>query len=177
MSQFSQSFHLKTIDRTQAVELIRDAGKWGYVYPEVKGWVSFVVENRRGNADEIISQSNPSILVHYVFFEDHMWTLKIYNKDELVFDYEADWAGEGLVIEKRLFDLEILSELIMQEGNRVDDLEQIFDFKDDKIDYDNPPAYLIAQRLGLQNFDWISIEYSDSLDDSELEEMGIVAVE
>lgn len=124
----------------------------GYVYEETNGWVTFTVEYRGKHVDDIISELNPGLLVYYVYLEDHMWIFKIYNKNELVFDYEADWAGEGLVIEKKLFDLEVLEELVIQQGNSIDDLEQIFDFKDEEINYENPPAYLIAQKLGLANF-------------------------
>ena len=177
MSEFSESFHLKTSDQAQAVTLLRDAEMSGYVFGEENGWVTFAVEYRGKHADEIISELNPGLLVHYVYLEDHMWALKIYNKDELVFDYEADWAGEGLVIEKRLFDLEFLDELVMQQGNSTDDLEQIFDFKDSKISYDNPPAYLIARKLGLSNYEWISSDHLSGFDDKQLKEMAIIYVE
>ncbi|MDF2658405.1 MAG: hypothetical protein K0Q94_1196 [Paenibacillus sp.] len=176
MSEFSNSFHLKTFDQAKAVTLLRDAEMTGYVYGEENGWVTFVVEHRGKHADKIISKLNPGILVHHVYLEDHMWALKVYKKDELMFDYEADWAGEGLVIEKRLFDLEFLDELVMQQGNSTDGLEQIFDFKDSKISYDNPPAYLIAKKLGLSNFEWISSDNLSSFNDKELQEMSIIYV-
>jgi hypothetical protein len=177
MSEFSESFHLKTLYQTKAVNLLRDAEMTGYVYGEQNGWVTFVVEYRGKNVDEVISELNPGILVYYVYLEDHMWTLKIYNKDELVFDFEANWAGEGLVIEKNLFDLEFLEELVISQGNSIVGLEQIFDFKDSNINYENPPAYLIAQRLGLANYEWVSSDHLSGFDDNELSEMGVVLVE
>ncbi|MCQ6563520.1 hypothetical protein [Paenibacillus mendelii] len=177
MSEFSESFHLKTLDQTKAVTLLRDSEMTGYVYGEKQGWVTFVVDYRGANVDEIISELNPGILVHYVYLEDHMWTLKIYNKDELVFDYEADWAGEDLVIEKKLFDLEFLEELVLQQGNSIVGLEQIFDFKDSKINFENQPAYLIAQRMGLTNYEWVSSDILSEFDHNQLEEMEIIFVE
>lgn len=177
MSEFSESFHLMTLEQSKAVTFVRNAEMSGYVYSEKNGWVTFVVEDRGKNVDEKLSELNPGILIYYVYLEDHMWILKIYNKDELVFDYEADWAGESLVIKKRLFDLEILHELIMQQGNSTEDIEQIFDFKSNEINYENPPPYLIAKRLGLENFEWISSDTLSSLDEKELIEMEIVAVE
>ncbi|MCZ8522327.1 MULTISPECIES: hypothetical protein [Paenibacillus] len=176
MSQFSNSFHLKTSDPTKAVTLLNDAQVTGYVYEEHNGWVTFAAEYKGRHIDELLSEYNPGILVHYVYLEDHMWTLTIYNKDELVFHYKADWAGSALLIEKDLFDLEFLEELVLQQGNSTSGLEPIFDFKDSPINAENPPAYLIAQRLGLSHFEYVSPDYLSNLDEEQLEEEGIVAV-
>ncbi|BFT72382.1 hypothetical protein [Paenibacillus sp. P36] len=177
MSEFSESYHLKTLDQTKAVTLLRDSEMTGYIFSEKNGWISFVVDHRGKNTNDVLSDSNPSILVHYVYLEDHMWSLRVYNKDELVFDYKADWAGEGLVIEKDLFNLEHLENLILEQGNSISDLEQIFDFKDSKINYENPPSYLIAQRIGLTNYEWVSSDNLSGYSDDQLEEMEILVIE
>ncbi|WP_214607665.1 hypothetical protein, partial [Mycobacterium tuberculosis] len=110
MSGFTDSFHLRTFDQAKVMNLLSDVEIPGYVFRENNGWVTFVVDYRGGNVDEIISEFNPGILLYYVYLEDHMWEIKIYNKDEIVFDYAADWAGDTLVIEKRLFDLDLINE-------------------------------------------------------------------
>ncbi|MDD9271782.1 hypothetical protein ACFPES_32610 [Paenibacillus sp. GCM10023248] len=177
MSEFSESYHLKTLDQTKAVTLLRDSEMSGYVFGEQNGWVSFVIDYRGRNANDVLSESNPSLFIHYVYLEDHMWSLKIYEKDELVFDYKADWAGESLVIEKDLFNLPYLENLILAQGNPIGDLEQIFDFKDSKLSYENPPAYLIAQRIGLTHYEWVSSDHLSGYNSQQLEEMDVLYVE
>lgn len=176
MSGFTDSFHLRTFDQTKVMNLLSDAEMPGYVFGENNGWVTFVVEYRGGNVDEIISEFNPGILLYYVYLEDHMWEIKIYNKDEIVFDYAADWAGDTLVIEKRLFDLDLINELVVQQGNSTEHIEEIFDFRDNKIDYSNPPAYLIAQKLGLTHYESISLEFLSNFNDIQLKEMNLITV-
>ncbi|MFD2702630.1 hypothetical protein ACFSVM_19440 [Paenibacillus shunpengii] len=90
MSGFTNSFHLQTFYREKALNLLRETELPGYVYGENNGWVTFVVDYRVKHLDDKISEFNPGILLHNVFLEDHMWEFKIYNKDELVFDYAAD---------------------------------------------------------------------------------------
>ncbi|MBB3112861.1 hypothetical protein FHS18_004963 [Paenibacillus phyllosphaerae] len=177
MSGFSESFHLKTWDPNKAATLLMDVEMSGYVCSERNGWVTFVVDYRGRDVDKILSEFNPGLLVYYVYLEDHMWIFKIYNKDELVFDYEANWAGESLLIEKRLFDLDLLQEMIRLQGNLTDDLEQVFDFTDNKISNENPPAYLIAQKLGLDHYEWISLDRVSDLNQNQLKELGIIEVE
>ncbi|MBP1994129.1 hypothetical protein [Paenibacillus eucommiae] len=171
MSEFSDSFHLKTSNQNDVIRLLQSAKVKGYMYEEKNGWVTFVVAERSGNIEDALRESNPGVLIHYIYMEDHMWELKIFNNDELVFDYVAEWTDE-LVIEKNIFDLDMLGELIRQQGNSVEDLELLFDLKDGNLNYEEPPAYVIAQKLGLTYFEWVS---ADSMEDDDLED-GIIMV-
>ncbi|MFD2702631.1 hypothetical protein ACFSVM_19445 [Paenibacillus shunpengii] len=65
----------------------------------------------------------------------------------------------------------------MQQSNSIDDIEGIFDFKDNKINLANPPAYLIAQKIGLTNYELVSSDYLSNFDDNQLKEMDIIQVE
>lgn len=66
------------------------------------------------NATEAILLHNPGLLLYYVFAEDHEWELKIFNKDELVFDYKCEWTDE-FRIEKNRSDIELIRELVIQQ--------------------------------------------------------------
>jgi hypothetical protein len=76
------------------------------------------------------------ILIHYIYMEDHMWELKVFNKDEVVFDFKVDWTDD-LTFEKNIFDLDLLRELIIQQGNSAEDLELLFSLKDGNLNYDD----------------------------------------
>ncbi len=44
MSQFSVSFHLKTDNPQEVVDLLKGCGLKGYVFPSVNNWTMFVCE-------------------------------------------------------------------------------------------------------------------------------------
>ena len=44
MSEFSESYHLRSERQEDAVELLRRAKLKGYVYQPVSGWVTFLAE-------------------------------------------------------------------------------------------------------------------------------------
>ncbi|AEI43616.1 hypothetical protein [Paenibacillus mucilaginosus] len=161
MSEFSASYHLRTNDREAAAALLQDSGNHGFIFPVENGWVSFVVTGPPFDINDEVINWNPGILLHYIYAEDHGWELKIWSKDELVFDYQCDWTDE-LRIEKSRFDPYLLRELIIQQGNSADDMEAVFDLKQHYAIFGNePPPYVLAQRLGLTHYEWISSDYVD----------------
>ncbi|MDQ0090131.1 hypothetical protein J2T12_003545 [Paenibacillus anaericanus] len=163
MSEFSASYHLKTDNQQIVVDLIRGSNNEGYVFPEKNGWVTFVVKGEAFNIDESIISLNPSVLIHYIYAEDHGWDLRIFNKSEIAFEYGCNWTEE-IQIEKSHFDLYFLNELIISQGNSTDGIESLFDIDEDIFDLDEPPAFLIAQKLGLTYYEWLSEDYIDLSD-------------
>lgn len=172
MSEFSESYHLKTNNREQVVELIKKTNKKGYVYEESNGWVTFVFDGSQFEADESIVSCNPGVLVHYIYAEDHGWELKIFKKEELVFDFKCEWTDE-IYTEKKLYDIDVIKELIADQGTSVDDIESIFINEHEEAIFGvTPPAHQFAFLIGLVHFDWISFDY---LEGRELED-GIIIV-
>ncbi|MDQ6420580.1 hypothetical protein RB620_14210 [Paenibacillus sp. LHD-117] len=164
MSEFSASYHLKTDDRNQVVKLIRDSGNTGFVFEETNGWVTFLIEGPAFDISESVISCNPGMLVHYSHAEDHGWELRIFNKDEIVFDYTCDWTDD-IQIRKELFDLDLIKELVINQGNSTADLEGLFDLKD--FDFDQSPAFAFAELIGLVHYEWLSADYvsKDELDE------------
>lgn len=163
MSEFSESYHLKTDNQQIVVDLIRKANLQGYVFPEKNGWVTFLVKGQSFEADESIILHNPGILIHYIYAEDHGWGLRIFKKSETGFEYSCNW-NEDIHIEKSHFDLVFLNELIISQGNTTEDIESLFDADEDMFDLEEPPAYIVAQKLGLTYYEWLSDDYIDSID-------------
>ena len=171
MSEFSASYHLKTKDRETAIELIKKSENKGYVFEETNGWVTFLIDGSVFDINESVIRCNPGLLVHYIYAEDHGWELRVFNKDEIVFEYKCDWTDE-INIEKEIFNLEVIEEMIINQGNETSNLEDLFDI--DEYDFENPPAYDLAERIGLVNYEWISSDYMSSDD---LEEREVMFVE
>ncbi|MBP2112768.1 hypothetical protein [Paenibacillus silagei] len=155
MSEFSASYHLQTSDQQKVVELIRASNNKGFVFPESNGWVTFIVKGPAFGIRKSIVSLNPGLLVHYSYMEDHGWELSIFEKDEIISTYKCDWTDE-LIIQKDELDMVLLRELIMKQGNSIEDVEKAFDLV--KYVGEEPPAYFIAKKLGLSYFEWLSAD-------------------
>jgi hypothetical protein len=71
MSEFSESYHLFSSNQEEGISLLRNAGIRGFVFPE---------ENK---------------LLHYIFAEDHGWSLSIFERTTKTFHYDCSW-DEGV---------------------------------------------------------------------------------
>ncbi|WP_409344410.1 hypothetical protein [Paenibacillus sp. MBLB4367] len=171
MSEFSESYHLKTNRQEAVIHLLKESGNEGYVFEESNGWVTFVTKGKRFKPSPSVVFYNPGLLIHYVYAEDHGWELKIFDKDELVFDYKCDWTDD-LTIEKHVYDIDIIKDLILEQGNSIENVEDLFDCKSRGGLLDQTsPAYLLAGQIGLSYFEWISVDY---LEGRELEDNIVV---
>ena len=93
MSEFSESYHLRSERPEDAVELLRRA-KWrGYVYQPVNGWVTFLAEGGVFEPDKRIIAAAMHPLLHYVSAEDHGWSFTLYDHGKVVSRYRCDWEN------------------------------------------------------------------------------------
>lgn len=166
MSEFSESYHLRADNPQIVVDLIKASNNKGYVFPEKNGWVTFILKGQDFEIDEKIISLNPGVLIHYIYAEDHGWDLRIFNKTKIEFEFSCNWTEE-IHIEKCHFDLTLLNELIVSQGNTTDGIESLFDVNEDIFELEEPPAYVIAQKLGLVYYEWLSDDYIDMNDGEE----------
>ncbi|WP_141504672.1 hypothetical protein [Paenibacillus luteus] len=159
MSEFSQSYHLRTSDKEEVITLLKRSGKHGYVFEPTNGWVTFVVADGDFSADEEVTKQNRGTLVHYVYAEDHGWELLVYHSNQIVFDFNCAWEDD-LVIKAEKLDVNVIAKLILEQGNAVENFESIFEIKDieELFALETPPAFLIADLLGIIHYNWISYE-------------------
>ena len=52
MSEFSESYHLRSERAQDAIDILKSAGKKGYVYEPINGWVTFLPEGGVFEPDE-----------------------------------------------------------------------------------------------------------------------------
>lgn len=166
MSEFSESYHLRANNPQIVVDLIIASNNKGYVCPEKNGWVTFVLKGQDFEIDENIISLNPGVLIHYIYAEDHGWELRIFNKSKIEFEFSCNWTEE-IHIEKSHFNLTLLNELIVSQGNTTDGIESLFEVNEDIFELEEPPAYVVAQKLGLVYYEWLSDDYIDMNDGEE----------
>jgi len=94
MSEFSESYHLRSERADDAIELLRRAKRKGYVYEPVNGWVSFVAEDGVFEPDERIVAAATQPLLHFVSAEDHGWSFALFDGGKVVCGYRCEWEND-----------------------------------------------------------------------------------
>jgi hypothetical protein len=159
MSEFSDSYHLRTDDTAKGRALLRRAGLEGYVHPAAQGWVSICPEGMPFEPNMQLIHANTGVLVHYVFGEHHAWGCEIYQGPELITRHEVSWDPELAVLHTlspSAFDavaqtaLAQLPQADLQRLLRPTTLEDIHTFK---------PASVFAQAIGLPHYAWRAFDY------------------
>ncbi|MFC5406450.1 hypothetical protein [Cohnella soli] len=89
MSEFSESYHLHSNDQEEGVSLLKRAGVKGFVYPQENNWVTILPEGDTFQENKKLITSNEGTLVHYIFAEDHCWSIDIFEGANRVFQYEC----------------------------------------------------------------------------------------
>src|ERR1700742_18635 len=82
MSEFSDSYHLRTKDPVEVSKLLRAARRHGAVLPTTTRYVPFLVDGRQeaGSAIEDVVAHNPGVLVHYCYGEDHGMWMRVFDR-------------------------------------------------------------------------------------------------
>jgi hypothetical protein len=156
MSEFSESYHLRSGRAEEAVELLQRAKRKGYVYPPVNGWVTFVAEEGIFEPDERIVGAAAQPLLHYVSAEDHGWSFTLFDRTKVVSGYRCDWDDEIRVDDSR-YSREALQQLVpsaeladFEQGLHPTEFDELFEAES---------AKLLAQALGLEHYEWLSYDY------------------
>ncbi|MGN7761919.1 hypothetical protein [Paenibacillus sp. 22594] len=161
MSEFSESYHLRSSDREDVVKLLRASGNTGYVFPEANGWITFVIEGSDFDLNQPLLEHNPATLVHYIYAEDHGFEVGVLWKNEVVFEFECDW-NDDIEISKYTGNLDVIKELVLLQGNSIAGIEELF--KAESMFSDITPAYELAERIGLVHYAWLSADYAETND-------------
>ena len=161
MSEFSESFHLLTDDRTEAEALVRQSGLTGWTLPPSSGgWTPVVIDRDfTGEPDDHLVQANTGVLVLYVCAEDHGCELTVWSGAETIGHYRAEWTEE-VEVEDHLDPATVQAAI----GDRVEidaaELEAALSVA--VIESSLDPASGVrraAAALGLGPVDWLSAAY------------------
>ncbi len=176
MSEFSESYHLRSEHAEDAVQLLRRAGRRGYVYQPVNGWVTFVVEDGNFEPDARIVAAATNPLLHYVSAEDHGWSFTFYDSGKIVSHYRCDWDDE-ITVDDSGYSRAAMQEFVPSaKETMLDDLERRLHPKDFDELFEAEPSKLFAQALGLEHYDWLSFDYTASRLDSPEDHIDVIQV-
>jgi len=167
MSEFSESYHLRSERADDAIEILRMAKRKGYVYQPVNGWVSFVAEDGVFEPDERIVAAASLPLLHFVSAEDHGWSFTLFERGKVVSGYRCDWENDIAADDSR-YSREALQRLVPSaQSSLLDEFERRMHPTDFDELLEVKPSRLLAQALGLEHYDWLAYDYiaSDSPDD------------
>jgi hypothetical protein len=167
VSEFSESYHLRSERADDAAELLRSVKRKGYVYPPVNGWVSFVADGGVFEPDAGIVSAARQPLLHFVSAEDHGWSFTLFDRGKAVCRYNCAWEDD-IVADDSGYSREALMRLVPSaDPESLDELER----RKHPTDFDELLGFnasrVLAQGLGLEHYEWVAYDYvaSDSLDD------------
>lgn len=156
MSEFSNSFHLRSNDVREGVELLRRAGVPGYVYPPERGWVPVVFPHGMGGSDERVVAANRGLSVHYDYAEDHGVQVDLYQGPKRVARLFASFESARSTFDHAAF----VAFGVMSESSAREIEHWLGDERD-------PGLLVAAAALGLPRHHWFSFDYASRAPASE----------
>ncbi|MCK8487534.1 hypothetical protein M0651_10155 [Paenibacillus sp. MBLB2552] len=164
MSEFSESYHLFSIDQNEGIKLLKKAWLRGFVYPSSYNWVTIVPSGRSFQPNKRLINKNKGVLVHLINAEDHGWSISIYDGRKRTFHYECNWEEEIDINQdeynrERFVDL-VNSNPYQQKTVTPLDITKVFYVSDFEELFERNPVQQVAELLGFENYEWISYEYS-----------------
>ena len=159
MSEFSESYHLRTERAEDAIELLRRAQLKGYVFQPTSGWVTFVAEGGEFEPDPRIVAAANHPLLHYVSAEDHCRSFNLFNGANAVSGYHCGW-DDDITFDDSMYSRDALEQFVPSvQPALLDELEQHLHPKEFDEVLDSEPSKLFAQALELEHYEWLSFDY------------------
>lgn len=167
MSEFSESYHLRSERADDAIALLRTAKLKGFVFQPRNGWVTFVAEEGEFKPDDRIVAAALQPLLHFVSAEDHGWSFALFDRGKVVSGYSCAWEDD-ITTDDSKYSREVLERLIPPaHGPSLDEFERRMHPQEIDELIELNPARVLIQALGVENADWLSYDYlaSDGPDD------------
>lgn len=164
MSEFSESYHLRSDRSEDATELLRRAGRKGFVFEPDGGCVSFVADEGTFEPSKQIVAAAKHPLLHFVSAEDHGVSFSLFEGGKLVSAYGCVWENDVSVDDSR-YSRQALERLLPEaDPSLLDEFERRMHPADIDELVGFPLARLLTQTLGLQHAEWLSYDYIASDD-------------
>jgi len=159
LSEFSESYHLRSADLDDGVTLLQRAGLPGFVFRPEAGWVTLLAPGPPFVPNLRLVQANPSLLLRYFFAEDHGWGFDVYRGAFRVAAFEVDWDAEALV--KHPCTPEALALLAPEAPLRqLREVSSLLNTDDLDQSLGDENAELFATTVGLTRYGWLSYAYA-----------------
>lgn len=177
MSEYSESYHLRSDASEDAVELLQRASRKGYVYQPTNGWVTFLADEGLFEPDERIVAAATQPLLHFVSAEDHGWSFAFYDSVDKVCGYRCDWDND-VRIDDSCYSRAVLQRFVPSVRlPLLDDFESRMHPQDFDELFVVEPSKLFAQAVGLEHYDWLAFDYvAHSFHTSSRDFSGVIEV-
>lgn len=159
MSEFSESYHLRSPRREDACDLLRAAGLAGYVYPPTEGWVTFVAADGEFEPDPRIVEAARQPLLHYVCAEDHGWSFSLSDQGRVVCAYRCDWNDDVTFDDARYSRAALKKAVPNAEGEALDAFEKLLRPTDFEEVMESETAKVFAEAVRLKYYDWLDYDH------------------
>ncbi|HEV2674259.1 MAG TPA: hypothetical protein VGV37_06925 [Aliidongia sp.] len=156
MSEFSESYHFRTMVSDEFLARLRKAGYSGFAFPPKRGWLTFIPFAfckpclKAGGADSLLTAVGETVLQHR-YAADYGWSFSLHRPREKRIAYEHWWDPKSSTNAVEL-DLEALAEAVEVSSEAI------------KAFFSVPPSAgdssRFAELLGLPAYRWVSPAYS-----------------
>ena len=153
MSEFSESYHLRTNNKDDGIALLNKMGARGIVFEQTNGWITVLPEGELNSQIGNVSSSFSGVVLHYMYAEDHAWMMNLFSNGLPISRFLCMWDPEFNVQDDSLnvdaFADYLQSPDTMQEFEKlfaIDNLEDLFEVN---------PAYKFADLLGIEHYQWL----------------------
>jgi hypothetical protein len=159
MSEFSDSYHIRTDDPARAKQRLRQARLAGIIFGPSGGWLTFVpyeelaVYRRSMVGDAFTVQLShvlSATVLHYNFSEDHGWSFAVARPGEKLNRFACWWDPEP-TIEREQLDLGQLASIA-----NVEVLAPLLQGFDATTAQSRRPAYEFGEQLRFPAYKWLS---------------------
>jgi hypothetical protein len=149
MGELSESGHLRTTNPEHAVALLKRAKLPGYVFPERNGWVTFVYPPGDENRFDL-EQANERLLLLYEYTQDLGCWVTLYQAKKPITRLKASFDRPNFAFDRKPFvELELLTPL---SAATVESWVRRAHVAPER----NRAPYLVAERLHLPRYQWLS---------------------
>jgi hypothetical protein len=186
MSNWSESYHLRSDDQADGVNLLQRAGLSGYVYPPANDWVTLFAEGAPFNLNRELVKANEGALLYLCFAEDGGWGFALASGPRVVSAYACRWENGVSVSAGKLRlgalcgefaalglpgDLRASLEPLLLSVTE----ENLFSFS---AEDPAPQRHEFAALLGVTNYEYLTYDsLVEEADEEELAGEGVVSVE
>lgn len=159
MSEFSESYHMRSTRTEDAVRLLHDLGLSGFVYPAGSGWVTFVADGGNFEPDQRIISAVQQPILHFVSAEDHGWSFTLFDHGNAVCAYSCDW-NDDVNFEDSQYSRSALQKYIpAAKAAALDEFEQQMYPSSFEEVCEVEASTLFAKAVGLENYSWVAHDY------------------
>ncbi|MCL2252786.1 MAG: hypothetical protein FWC12_12845 [Treponema sp.] len=153
MSEFSCSYHLKTENINDCIDLVKKANVSGFLFPMKNGWVSFVIDEPDFKFSKKLIDANDGVLLNFINAEDHGWSFEIFNKNDKVCRFECDYTkNNDCFYEKCIENRDCIFD-----DAQCKVLEKIFSIEKNEVIKNDANEFAIG--MGLNFYEWVSYDY------------------